>query len=105
MRPDRCPSTLRGSSRAYDMGSAVPEDYHASIEASFIPALECALSGDVGFYADDRQCIPFLNYLCPQYMRNPRHQGARPREEPIPGTDLEHRHTHVGDKHRRQPLR
>jgi hypothetical protein len=45
------------------------EDYHASIEASFIPALESALEGDISFYADDQRCIPFLNYLCTQYMR------------------------------------
>jgi hypothetical protein len=46
----------------------VLEDYHASIEASFIPSLESALGGDISFYKDER-CIPFLNYLCTQYMR------------------------------------
>jgi len=49
--------------------SNVLEDYHASIEASFIPALESASKGDLSFYADDQRCIPFLNYLCTQYMR------------------------------------
>ncbi len=52
-----------------DYASNVLEDYHARIEASFIPALESALSGDIGFYADDKQCISFLNYLCTQYLR------------------------------------
>ena len=52
-----------------DYASNVLEDYHASIEASFIPVLESALKGDLSFYADDQQCIPFLNYLCTQYMR------------------------------------
>ncbi len=52
-----------------EYASNVLEDYHASIEASFIPSLERALNRDVGFYADDQECIPFLNYLCTQYMR------------------------------------
>ncbi|MGY8710481.1 DUF4238 domain-containing protein [Bradyrhizobium sp. 18BD] len=52
-----------------DLASNVLEDYHASIESSFAPALERALAGDLGFYADDAQCITFLNFLCTQYMR------------------------------------
>jgi len=52
-----------------DYASNVLEDYHASIEASFIPALENALKGDISFYTDDQRCIPFLHYLCTQYMR------------------------------------
>jgi hypothetical protein len=51
-----------------DYASNALEDYHASIEASFIPSLESALNGDISFYNDER-CIPFLNYLCTQYMR------------------------------------
>ncbi len=47
----------------------VLEDHHAAIEASFIPLLEKALSGDVGFYADDKGCAIFLNFICSQYMR------------------------------------
>jgi hypothetical protein len=34
---------------------------------SFIPSLESALNGDISFYNDER-CIPFLNYLCTQYV-------------------------------------
>ncbi|PZA10764.1 hypothetical protein DNX69_15565 [Rhodopseudomonas palustris] len=49
--------------------SNVLEDYHASIESSFRPSLERALAGDLGFYADDDECITFLNYLCTQYLR------------------------------------
>lgn len=49
--------------------SDVLENYHASIEASFIPSLESALNGDISFYIDDERCIPFLNYLCTQFMR------------------------------------
>lgn len=52
-----------------DYSSNVLEDYHASIEASFIPLLGSALKGDIRFYEDDEQCILFLNYLCTQYMR------------------------------------
>ena len=52
-----------------DYASNVLEDYHASIESSFAPALERALAGDLGFYTDDAECIPFLNSLCTQYMR------------------------------------
>jgi Protein of unknown function (DUF4238) len=49
--------------------SNVLEDYHAGIEAWFIPSLEGALNGDISFYHDDDRCIPFLHYLCTQYMR------------------------------------
>jgi hypothetical protein len=52
-----------------DYASNVLEDHHASIEVSFLPALDSALKGDISFYADDERCIPFLNYLCTQYMR------------------------------------
>jgi len=52
-----------------EYASNVLEDYHASIEASFIPSLESALTGDISFYNNDERCIPFLNYLCTQYMR------------------------------------
>jgi hypothetical protein len=31
--------------------------------------LEKALNGDISFYNDDNQCIPFLHYLCTQYWR------------------------------------
>jgi hypothetical protein len=51
-----------------DYASNVLEDYHARVEASFIPSLESALNGDASFYDDDR-CISFLSYLCTQYMR------------------------------------
>lgn len=52
-----------------DYSSNVLEDYHASIERSFIPSLESALKGNLDFYSDDQRCIPFLNYLSTQYMR------------------------------------
>jgi hypothetical protein len=52
-----------------DYASNVLEEHHASIEASFIPSLDAALKGDISFYADDQRCIPFLKYLCTQYMR------------------------------------
>jgi hypothetical protein len=48
--------------------SNVLEDYHASIEALFIPSLKSALDGDIRFY-NDKRCIPFLYYLCTQHMR------------------------------------
>jgi hypothetical protein len=49
--------------------STVLEDYHTSIENSFITLLQNALNGDIGFYNNDEQCITFLNYLCTQYLR------------------------------------
>lgn len=52
-----------------DYASNVLEDYHAGIERSFIPSLESALNGEIGFYGDPQRCIPFLHYLCTQYMR------------------------------------
>ncbi len=51
-----------------DYSSNILEDYHAKIEKSFIPLFEGALNGDISFYNDER-CIPFLQYLCTQYMR------------------------------------
>jgi hypothetical protein len=52
-----------------DYASQALEDYHAGIEASFIPSLKSALRGDVSFYHEDARCIPFLHYLSTQYMR------------------------------------
>lgn len=46
----------------------VLEDYHARIEASFIPSLKSALNENVEFYKDER-VLPFLDYICTQYMR------------------------------------
>lgn len=67
---------LRGSpnwpvveARLDEHASNVLEDYHASIESSFAPMLERVLAGDLEFYANDAECITFLNYLCTQYMR------------------------------------
>lgn len=51
-----------------DYATEALEDFHAIIEASFIPLLANALSGDISFYGDER-CIPFLNFLCTQHMR------------------------------------
>jgi hypothetical protein len=51
-----------------DYASSVLENYHATIEASFIPLLQSALNGDLSFYHDER-IMPFLNYLTTQYMR------------------------------------
>lgn len=51
-----------------EYASNVLEDYHATIEASFIPMLELALKQDLSFYTDER-CIPFLNFLSTQYIR------------------------------------
>lgn len=56
--------------------SDVLENHHAGIEASFISLLERALHGDINFYDDDEECIPFLNYLCTQYMRTKRAKQA-----------------------------
>jgi Protein of unknown function (DUF4238) len=52
-----------------EYASNVLEDYHAGVEAWFIPSLEGALNGNTSFYYDDNRCISFLYYLCTQYMR------------------------------------
>jgi hypothetical protein len=67
-----------------DYASNVLEDYHAGIEAWFIPSLESALNGDVSFYYDDARCIPFLHYLCTQYMRT---KGIKERTIELCNTD------------------
>jgi Protein of unknown function (DUF4238) len=45
------------------------EDYHAGIEASFLPLLESALRKDIGFYADQQSCITLFHFLATQHMR------------------------------------
>jgi hypothetical protein len=47
----------------------VLEDYHAHIEAAFIPLLDRALCGDIGFYDNTDTCISFLHFLSTQYLR------------------------------------
>jgi hypothetical protein len=51
-----------------EYASDVLENYHARIEADFIPILQCALRSDLSFYHDER-CIPFMYFLCTQYLR------------------------------------
>jgi Protein of unknown function (DUF4238) len=45
------------------------EDYHARIEASFLPLLDRLLKKDVSFYSTDEGCIIFLHFICTQHMR------------------------------------
>jgi hypothetical protein len=45
------------------------EDYHAAIEASFLPLLKRALEKDTAFYSDDESSITFLQFLASQHMR------------------------------------
>jgi Protein of unknown function (DUF4238) len=45
------------------------EDYHAKIEASFLPLLERALRKDISFYSDERSCITLFHFLASQHMR------------------------------------
>ncbi len=45
------------------------EDYHAGIEASFLPLLERALNKGISFYSHDESCITLFHYLASQHMR------------------------------------
>ena len=45
------------------------EDYHARIEASFLPLLKSALRKDISFYSDARSCITLFHFLASQHMR------------------------------------
>ena len=45
------------------------EDYHAGIEASFVPLLKSALRKDISFYSDERSCIILFHFLASQHMR------------------------------------
>lgn len=45
------------------------EDYHAGIEASFLPLLESSLRRDISFYPDNRSCITLFHFLASQHMR------------------------------------
>jgi hypothetical protein len=47
----------------------VLEDYHAGIEASFLPLLESALRKDISFYSDQQSCITLCHFLATQHMR------------------------------------
>jgi len=91
MMPFQIAERMRGSQhytqiiqRLDEYASNVLEDYHAGIEAWFIPSLENALNGDIGFYYDDARCISFLHYLCTQYMRT---KGIKERTIELCNTD------------------
>jgi Protein of unknown function (DUF4238) len=45
------------------------EDYHARIEASFLPLLDGALRKDISFYSDKKSCITLFHFLATQHMR------------------------------------
>jgi Protein of unknown function (DUF4238) len=45
------------------------EDYHAGIEASFLPLLERALNRDISFYSDEQSRITLFHFLASQHMR------------------------------------
>lgn len=45
------------------------ENYHAGIEASFLPLLDRLLEKDVSFYSTEEGCITFLHFICTQHMR------------------------------------
>jgi hypothetical protein len=45
------------------------EDWHADIEASFLPLLSSTINEDIGFYSSDEGCMVFLHFACAQYMR------------------------------------
>ena len=45
------------------------EDYHAGIEASFLPLLESILNRDLNFYSSDQSCITLFHFLASQHMR------------------------------------
>ncbi len=45
------------------------EDYHAGIEASFLPLLKSALRKDISFFSDEQSCITLFHFLASQHMR------------------------------------
>jgi len=49
--------------------SNVLEDYHMSIETSFLPTLTKLSNSDLSFYNDQNECITFLRFLATQFMR------------------------------------
>lgn len=52
------------------------EDWHAAIEQEMVPILAALRCRNVSVYADDKQCIPFLHFLCLQSLRT---KGVRDR--------------------------
>ncbi len=47
----------------------VLEDFHANIEAHFIPLLNRIRTHDINFYESENDCITFLHFICVQIMR------------------------------------
>jgi hypothetical protein len=45
------------------------EDWHATLEGKMAPTIAALRRRDASVYADDKQCIPFLHFLCLQSLR------------------------------------
>lgn len=45
------------------------EDWHAALEDRMVPVIAALRRRDASVYADDKQCIPFLHFLCLQSLR------------------------------------
>ena len=45
------------------------EDWHAALENRMTPVIAALRKRDASVYADDKECIPFLHFLCLQQLR------------------------------------
>jgi hypothetical protein len=45
------------------------EDWHAALENKMVPIIAALRRRDASVYVDDKQCIPFLHFLCLQSLR------------------------------------
>jgi hypothetical protein len=45
------------------------EDWHAALKDRMVPIIAALRRRDASVYADDKQCIPFLHFLCLQSLR------------------------------------
>ena len=70
------------------------ENYHMSIENSFLPTLTKLGNGDLSFYNDQKECIRFLHFLATQYMRT---KGIKVRTIQMFGDTYGHDLTRIWD--------
>ena len=68
------PSMFQGQSAELDelidvVNTNALEDYHAGLEATFLPFLDRALAKDIGFYSEPKNCIGMFHFMATQHMR------------------------------------
>jgi hypothetical protein len=59
--------------RALDIHNTnVVDDYHTTVESSFVPLLARSLRGDISWYENDEHCTTFCQFIALQHLRTRR---------------------------------